>query len=72
MIRQICNVKPEDVATVRSNQLLARLEIDDLDVILREKRLHWFGHVEQSSGAIKTVCDMQIEGKGGPGRPKVT
>ena len=38
-IRQICNVKPEDVAAVRSNELLARLEIDDLDVILREIRL---------------------------------
>ena len=49
MIRQICNVKPEDVATVRSNELLARLEIDDLDVILREKRLRWFGHVERLS-----------------------
>ena len=30
MIRQICNVKPEDVATIRSYQLLAQLEIDDL------------------------------------------
>ena len=28
MIRQICNVKPEDVATVRSKKLLAQLEID--------------------------------------------
>ena len=37
MIKQICNVKLENVATVRSNELLARLEIDDLDVILREK-----------------------------------
>ena len=48
MIRQICNVKPEDVtvATVRSNELLAGLETDDLDVILREKRLRRFGHVE--------------------------
>ena len=72
MIRQIYNVKPEDVATVRSNELLARLEIDNLDVILREKRLHWFGHAEQSSGTIKTVCDMQIEGKHGLGRPKMT
>ena len=27
----------QNVATVRSNELLARLEIDDLDVILREK-----------------------------------
>ena len=66
MIRQICNVKPEDVATVRSNELLARLEIDDLNIILREKRLCWFGHIERSSGAIKAVWDMQIEGKRGP------
>ena len=37
IIRQICIVKPEDVATVRSNKLLAQLEIDYLDVNLREK-----------------------------------
>ena len=37
MIRQICNVKPENVLTVKSNQLLARLEIADLDIILWEK-----------------------------------
>ena len=55
MIRQICNVKPEDVATVRSNKLLAGLEFDDLDFILRGKRLSWFGHVERSSGPIKTL-----------------
>ena len=39
IIRQICIVKPEDVATVRSNKLLAQLEIDYLDIILREKAL---------------------------------
>ena len=72
MIKQICNGKPEDVATVRSYELLARLEIDDLNVILREKRLLCFGHIEQSSGAIKTVCDMPTKGKHGPGRPKMT
>ena len=72
MIRQICKIKPEDVATVRSKDLLARLEIDDLEVILREKRLRWFGHVERSSGAIKTAYSMQIEGRRGPGRPKMT
>ena len=70
MIRQICNVKSEDVATIRSNELLAQLEIDDLNVILREKRLRWFGHVERFSGAIKTACDIQIDGKRGPERPK--
>ena len=37
MISQICNVKPEDVATIRSNKLLAQLEISYLGVKLREK-----------------------------------
>ena len=41
-------------------------------IILREKRLPWFGQVERSSGANKTVCDMQIEGKLGPGQPNMT
>ena len=37
MIGQICSIKPEDVATVRSSELLAKLELEDLDLILREK-----------------------------------
>ena len=65
-------MKPENVATVKLNELLARLETDELDVILKEKRRRWFGHVEISSRAIKTVCGMQIDGKRGPGRPKMT
>ena len=39
MIRQICNVKPDVVATVRSKKLSAQLEIDYVVVNLREKRL---------------------------------
>ena len=72
MIRQICRIKPEDVATVRSSELLAKLELEDLDLILRERRLRWFGHVERSSGAIRTACDIQIDGRRGAGRPKLT
>ena len=44
MIRQICSIKPEDVATVfvlRSSKLLAKLQFEDLDFILRERRLVW-------------------------------
>ena len=37
MIRQICSIKPEDVATVRSSELLAKLVFEDLNLILREK-----------------------------------
>ena len=65
MIRQICSIKPENVARVRSSELLAKLQLEDLDLILRERRLRWFGHVERSSGAIRTAYDMQIDGKRG-------
>ena len=37
MFRQICNVKPQDTATIRSTELLARLGTEDLDLILKEK-----------------------------------
>ena len=39
MIRQICNVKPQETATIRSTELLAWLSIEDLDLILKERRL---------------------------------
>ena len=66
MIRQICNVKPQDIVTIRSNELLARLGIEDPDLILKERRRHWYGHVERSNGAVKTACDIQVNGKHGP------
>ena len=72
MIRQICNVKPQDTETIWSTELLARLGIEDLDLILKEKRLRWYGHVERSNGAVKTASDIQVNGKRGPGRPKMT
>ena len=39
MIRQICSIKPEDVAFLKSSQLMAKLE--DLNLILREVSLVW-------------------------------
>ena len=60
------------MATLRSSELLAKLELEDLDLILRERRLPWFGHVEYSSDAVRTACDIQIDGSWGAGRPKLT
>ena len=37
MIRQICNVRPQDIVTTRSNELLVRLGIEDLDLTEGEK-----------------------------------
>ena len=74
MIIQICNVRQQDIVTTRSNELhvLARLGIEDLDLILKERRLWWYGHVERSNGAVKTAFDIQVDGKRGTGRPKMT
>ena len=70
MIRQICNIRLQDIVTTRSNELLVRLGIEDLDLILKERRLRWYGHVECSSGAVKTAFHIQVEGKRGPGGPR--
>ena len=67
MIRQICSIKPEDVATVRSSKLLAKLELEDINLILRKRRLCWFGHVERSSGAIRTDVIYRLRAGGGQG-----
>ena len=72
VIRQICNVRQQDIVTAKSNELLVRLGIEDLDLILKERRLHWYGHVERSNGAVKTAFDIQVDGKHGPGRLKMT
>ena len=72
MIRQICNIRPQDVVTTRSNELFAWLGIEDLDLILKERRLRWYGHVESSNGAVKTAFHIEVKGKHEPGRPKMT
>ena len=28
--------------------------------------------MERSSGAVRTACDVQVDGRWGPGRPKLT
>ena len=62
IIRQICNVKPKDIVTIRSNELLRRLGSQDLDLILKERRLHWYGHVEPFFQAVFTRVQMPSPG----------
>ena len=49
-----------------------RLGIEDLDLILKERRLRWNGHVVRSNAAVKTAFDIHVYGKHGPGMPKMT
>ena len=71
MVRPICNIKPEEVVTVRQRELLAKLDLNDLGLILIETRLILFGYNEGLSGSLRTACDMRVDGKRGPGRPKM-
>ena len=62
MIRHISSIKPEDVPTLRSSEL---------NLILRERRIWGFGHVEHSSCAVRAECDIQIDDRRGSGRPNM-
>ena len=72
MIRQICKVKPHDIVITRSNELPAQLGTEDLGLILKERKLCWYRHVEYSNGAVKTAFDIQTDGKCGLARAKMT
>ena len=61
MIRQICSIKQEDVATVRQNKLQAKLE--DLDLILRERLLVWLWTCGTFLWCSRTACDIQVDGR---------
>ncbi|XP_055997894.1 uncharacterized protein LOC130047284 [Ostrea edulis] len=72
MIRQICNIKPEDMATVASIELLGWLSIEDLDLILRERRLRWYGHVVRSSSTVKCALNIQVHSRRRVNRPMLS
>ena len=70
MIRWICGVKPSDDPSM--DDLHAKLGICDLAVLVRERRLRWFGHVMRSNGEINRVRSRPVPGRKGPGWPKKT
>ena len=67
MIKQICNVKLQDIITTRSNELPVHLDIEDLDLILKERRLRWWKAPMVRSR--KPLAYRLIESKG-PGGSK--
>ena len=68
MVKQICSIKPHPLATVRSSELLAKLE--DLDLILRERE----GFAGLSMWSVLVVQSEQhvIDRWQAAGRPKLT
>ena len=63
MIRWICGVKPSDDPSM--DELHAKLGICDLAILVRERRLRWFGHVMRSNGEINRVRSRPVPGRKG-------
>ena len=68
MIRWICGVKPSYDPSM--DDLYTKLGIHDLAVLVRERRLWWFGHVMRSNGEINRVWSRPVPVRKGTGRPK--
>ena len=60
MVRWMCNVKLKD--RVPSKELRERLGIDDIILILQQKRLRWYGHVlqKEDSDWVKKLSLIHI------------
>ena len=70
MIRWICGVRLED--NISSESLLLKLEIVDLQTLVRHNRLQWYGHVQRSDGPIKRITEFEVAGQRRRGRPNKT
>ena len=64
--------RPKTLSPSGPISYFTQLCIEDLVLILKERRLCWYGHMECSNGAVKTACDIQADGKHGDGRLKMT
>ena len=70
IVRQICSINPEDVARVRSSELLSKLELEDLDLIWEREGFPGLGMwsvlvVQSEQHVIYRL--MAGGGQGGPG-----
>ena len=59
MLRMICGVTLKD--KVESTVIASRVEVDDLEEHLRQKRLRWFGHIARRDEEveIKKVFELK-------------
>jgi len=71
MVRWMCGIKTKD--TFPSKKLRERLGIDDIALVLQQKRLRWYGRVLQKDDDWAKKCmEYEVEGPRPRGRPKRT
>ena len=59
---------------VRSEEVARRHGVDEVEVVMRERTLRWFDHVSrrEKDDSIRTVMDLEVDGRRPRGRPKKT
>ena len=71
--RRLFNISYEDHVTneeVRRKIQAAIGEYDELLILVKKRKLRWFGHVSRSSGLEKTILQGTVKGKRKRGRQK--
>ena len=71
--RRLLNISYKDQVTneeVRRKIQTAIGEYDELLILVKKRRLRWFGHVSRSSGLAKTILQGTVKGKRKRGRQK--
>src|SRR6056300_1728659 len=68
MLRWMYGTKPHD--DIPSSVLHEQLGLLDIVVVLRARRLRWYGHVERASTSINDTFNFAVSGKRGRGRPR--
>ncbi len=71
MMRYLAGVRWQDRIT---SEEVARCGIREMEVILRQRRLQWFGHVRRAGqeSVVKMVEEVVVEGRRPVGRPRKT
>ena len=72
MMRYMAGVSLRD--RVRTEEVARRCGVDVLEIVMRERRLRWFGHVRrrEEDNPMRKVMDLEVDGRRPPGRPRKT
>ena len=70
LLRYMAGVTWED--GIRSEEVAERCGVEPLDVLLRRRRLRWFGHVKRrgQEEPLGRILGMEVTGRRPRGRPK--
>ena len=72
ILRYMAGVSLRD--RVRSEEVARRCGVDEVEMVMRKRRLRWFGHVRrrEENDPIRRVVDLEVVGRRPRDRPKKT